>query len=192
MRCIEACPTSCILPDRTLDARRCISYLTIELKGAIQPGLRPLLGEWAFGCDVCQQVCPWNIRFAGERGDPAFAPRSDQSPSPLIQELSLAPGAFNQKFQRSPVKRARRRGYLRNVAVAMGNSFAGRGEALAVEALESTLFYEIEPVVRGHAAWALGRVGGLTAHRALEQAAGKETDAGVLAEIHDALRINKS
>ena len=150
-RCIEACPTQCILPNRTLDARRCISYLTIELKDDIPEELRPLMQNWVFGCDVCQTVCPWN-RFAQD-GDPAFAPR-DEIPLPALdRELSLSPEAFNRKFKDSPVKRAKRRGYLRNVAVALGN-----GEhPLALPALESAL-NDPEPMVRGHAAWAIQNI----------------------------------
>ena len=120
-RCLDACPTACILPDRTLDARRCISYLTIELKGEIPPELRPLTGNWVFGCDVCQQVCPWNQRFAAASGDPAFAPRPDVPAPDLQAELSLTPEAFSRKFKGSPLKRAKQRGYLRNVAAALEN-----------------------------------------------------------------------
>ena len=149
-RCIEACPTGCILPDRTLDARRCISYLTIELKGAIPPELRPKLGKWVFGCDICQQVCPWN-RFAAAQGDPAFAPRPGVPAPNLLEEITLTPEAFNRKFKGSPVKRARRRGYLRNVAVALGNS----GDPAAIAALEQALNDETEPLVREHLIWAL-------------------------------------
>ena len=118
-RCIDACPTACILPNRTLDARRCISYLTIELKDDIPEELRSMLGDWIFGCDVCQMVCPWN-RFASPEGDAAFSPRPDVPRPNLVRELKLTPEAFNRKFKGSPVKRAKRRGYLRNVAIAPG------------------------------------------------------------------------
>jgi epoxyqueuosine reductase len=151
-RCIEACPTECILPDRAIDARRCISYLTIELKNDIPEGLRPLLGDWVFGCDVCQIVCPWN-RFASESGDEAFAPRPDAPRPNLIRELELTPEAFKHKFKNSPVKRAKRRGYLRNVAVAAGNS----GDESTIPALESA-GKDTEPMVREHAIWALESV----------------------------------
>jgi epoxyqueuosine reductase len=187
-RCIEACPTDCILPDRSLNAARCISYLTIELKGSIPQELRPQIGDWVFGCDICQQVCPWNLRFAGPGGDPAFAPRPPAPRPALIQELSLTSEEFNRKFSpskrsRSPVKRAKRRGYLRNVAVALGNS---RSPA-AAPALALALEGDEEPLVRGHAAWALGRIGGQAAHHALKKAAGCEPDPYVLSEIHSAL-----
>jgi epoxyqueuosine reductase len=152
IRCIEACPTDCILPDRTLDARRCISYLTIELKEDIPEELRPQLGDWVFGCDVCQMVCPWN-RFAGPHGDASFAPRPDVPRPDLIHELELTPEAFNRKFKLSPVKRAKRRGYLRNVAVAAGNS----GDEKAISALEAAQ-NDGEEAVRQHATWALKRV----------------------------------
>ncbi len=118
-RCMEACPTACILPDRTLDARRCISYLTIELKGEIPLDLRPKLGNWVFGCDICQQVCPWNLRFASLQGDPSFAPRPGLPQPFLADELALDQQAFSRKFKGSPVKRARWRGYLRNVTAVL-------------------------------------------------------------------------
>jgi epoxyqueuosine reductase len=148
-RCIEACPTDCILPDRTLDARRCISYLTIELKEGIPLDLREKMGNWIYGCDVCQRVCPWN-RFT-EEGDPAFGL---ENPVPsLTDELVLSPREFNQRFKRSPVKRAKRRGYLRNVAVALGNS----GDLHALPVLQNALNDE-EPLVREHARWAIEEI----------------------------------
>jgi epoxyqueuosine reductase len=151
-RCIEACPTDCILPDRTIDAGRCISYLTIELKEDISPELRPLTGDWVFGCDICQMVCPWN-RFAAPEGDPAFRPREDTYHPRLIQELELTPKEFNHKFKDSPILRAKRRGYLRNVAVALGNE----GNPEDIPALDKAL-KGAEPMVREHAAWAIERI----------------------------------
>jgi len=151
-RCVEACPTECILPDRTIDARRCISYLTIELKDEIPSDLRPLMQNWVFGCDVCQQVCPWN-RFAAQEGDPAFSPRETIPLPVLTEELSLTFETFNRKFKGSPIKRAKRRGYLRNVAVALGNS----GDPSALPALEQAL-NDSEPLVREHAEWAIQNI----------------------------------
>lgn len=145
-RCIEACPTDCILPNRTIDAQRCISYLTIELKAEIPMELREKIGGWVFGCDICQLVCPWN-RFAGE-GDPAFGIESP--PPTLTEELVISTGEFNQRFKRSPVRRAKRRGYLRNVAVALGNT----GDLLALPVLKRALA-DPEPMVREHAQWAI-------------------------------------
>jgi epoxyqueuosine reductase len=189
-RCLEACPTQCILPDRTLDARRCISYLTIELRDPIPKGLRPQMEDWVFGCDICQMVCPWNVRFATPEGDPAFAPRPGYPEADLIEEMSLSPEAFNNKFRGSPVKRAKRRGYLRNVAVALGNVSTGMGnlaEAAAVPALEEAVLGDPEALVRGHAAWVLGRIGGEAAAEALRQARSGEGDDFVLGEIEAAL-----
>jgi epoxyqueuosine reductase len=182
-RCIEACPTACILPDRTLDARRCISYLTIELKGTIPVDLRPQIGSWVFGCDICQIVCPWNERFSLLEGDPAFAARPGLPRPDLRQELALSPEEFNRKFKGSPVKRAKRRGYLRNVAVALGNA----RDASAVPDLERVLREELEPLVRAHAAWALGQIGTEAARSALQAALQSETDPDVLAEVQRAL-----
>ncbi len=151
-RCIDACPTDCILPDRTLDAGRCISYLTIELKEGIPAALRPQVGEWVFGCDICQAVCPWN-RFAPPEGDPALAPHPPSGRPDLIHELELSPAEFNRKFKHSPVRRAKRRGYLRNVAVALGNT----GTPRDIPALEKALD-DPEPLVREHAAWAIEQI----------------------------------
>jgi len=148
-RCITACPTHCILPNRTLDARRCISYLTIELKTDIPEDLRPLMQNWIFGCDVCQQVCPWN-RFSAQ-ADSAFEPKI---PLPVLpSDLILSSVEFNQRFKKSPIKRAKRRGYLRNVAVATGNT----GNKNDLPILEQAI-QDDEPLVREHANWALGKV----------------------------------
>ncbi len=151
-RCIEACPTQCILPNRTIDARHCISYLTIELKADIPPELRPMLGNWVFGCDVCQMVCPWN-RFAPSESISELKPRADVPRPNLIRELELMPKDFNSKFKDSSVKRAKRRGYLRNIAVALGNS----NDTNALSALNQALD-DSEPMVRAHAAWAIQKI----------------------------------
>jgi len=178
-RCIQACPTSCILPDRTIDSNRCISYLTIENKGLIPPELRQAVGEWVFGCDICQEVCPWNIRFAPAAGDPAFNPQPGIPQPDLIEELRLSPEAFNQKFHRSPIKRARRRGYLRNVCVALGN----QPDVRSVTGLATLLHSDPEALVRIHAAWALGQIGTPGARRELEKALSKENDPRVIFEF---------
>jgi epoxyqueuosine reductase len=151
-RCITACPTGCILPDRTLDARRCLSYLTIENKNEIPPDLRLQMGNRVFGCDTCQQVCPWN-RFANQEHDPAFNTRPGLSNPDLVAELALRPQEFNLKFKDNPVLRSKRRGYLRNVAVALGNS----GDPGALSALERAV-QDSEPLVREHAIWALEQI----------------------------------
>ena len=177
-RCLDNCPTACILLDRTIDANRCISYLTIETKGAIPEDLRSLIGDWIFGCDICQQVCPWNQKIAVPQWTPAFSLRAGLPLPHLGDELALTPQEFNRKFQGNPVKRARRRGYLRNVAVALGNS----GDPAAIPALIQALA-DPEPVVRGHAAWALARIGGDQAAQSLQKAEQSEDDPLVLAEI---------
>jgi epoxyqueuosine reductase len=194
-RCLDACPTNCILPDRTIDSGRCISYLTIELKGPIPAELRLQMGEWIFGCDICQQVCPWNLRFADPGGPEErqasdfFRPRPGVPHPDLIEELRLTPIAFQAKFKSSPVKRAKRSGYLRNVAVALGNAMAEAGGAnpAAVAALARSLQADPEPLVRSHAAWALGCAGGEEAYQALAFAKETEKDAEVRNEIWNAL-----
>ncbi len=147
-RCLDACPTDCILPDRTLDARRCISYLTIELKDDIPENLRPLMQDWIFGCDICQQVCPWN-RFAAPEGDASFRPRSGFARPNLVHILASTPESFNRQFKHSPIHRAKRRGFLRNAAVALGNI----GDEESLPALERAS-NDSEPLVQKHARWA--------------------------------------
>jgi epoxyqueuosine reductase len=187
-RCIEACPTNCILPDRTLDASRCISYLTIELKGPIPKAMRPLVGNWVFGCDICQQVCPWNSRETPSRQDQplelAFTARVDMPQPALTQEIKLTPQAFNLRFKGNPVKRAKRGGYLRNVAVALGNSH----NPAAIPDLVQALINEPDTLVRRHVAWALGQIGSPIAHRVLQQAIKTEKDPEVYLEIRDTLQ----
>jgi epoxyqueuosine reductase len=118
-RCIQACPTNCILPGRALDASRCISYLTIELKRAEIPAeLRPLLGDWVFGCDVCQEVCPWN-RFARQTDEVAFGPRPGFPWPDLHELLALDEAEFRRRFRGSPIQRTKLRGLKRNAAVAL-------------------------------------------------------------------------
>jgi len=181
-RCIRACPTQCILPDRTLDARRCISYLTIELKGAIPLELRPMMNGWIFGCDICQQVCPWN-RLAHGNIDRAFAHPLVQSPPDLGQELALTSEEFSRRYRHSPLRRAKRRGYHRNIAVALGNI----DTSPATQPLEKLLRTHTEPLVRGHAAWALGNIHSSSTLRVLQRMAAHEKDAYVLREIENAL-----
>ncbi|NMB89856.1 MAG: tRNA epoxyqueuosine(34) reductase QueG [Chloroflexi bacterium] len=184
-RCIEACPTDCIQEDRTIDAGRCISYLTIENKGSIPSGLRPAIGNWIFGCDVCQAVCPWNLRFATlHSDDEAFEPHQEDIAAPhLLSELRLSAQEFNRKFKHSPIQRARRKGYLRNISVALGNL----RHPDAVPALSETLRAIDLPLVRAHAAWALGQINTTAARTALERALPGEEDEAVIEEIKAAL-----
>ncbi|CAG1012003.1 Epoxyqueuosine reductase [Anaerolineales bacterium] len=150
-RCITACPTQAILPNRTLDARRCISYLTIENKGDIPEELRSSMGDWIFGCDICQMACPWN-RFSAQ-ADSGLEPTPSLRSS--AQDLTLSSVEFNQRFKRSPIKRAKRRGYLRNLAVAIGNN----GNPDNIPLLEQTI-QDDEPLVSKHAQWAIEKIQG--------------------------------
>ncbi len=156
-RCVEACPTGCILPDRTLDARRCISYLTIENKGDIPADLRPLLENRIFGCDLCQQVCPWNRRAgappAGLEPDPAFAPQPGRLAPQLLSEILLTDETFRHQYSASPLLRAKRGGYLRNIAVALGNAADPR----AIPALEQAA-RDGNALIQRHARWALEQI----------------------------------
>ena len=179
--CIDACPTGAIVAPYVLDNRRCISYLTIELRGAIPRELRPLVGDWVFGCDICQDVCPVN-RKAAESLEPAFRQRHDFAAPALMPLLSLDDAAFSERFRRSPIKRAKRIGLQRNVCVALGNI----GDGAAIPALADALHSD-SGIVRAHAAWALGRIGGSQAEAALTDALARETDAEVVVELGLAL-----
>ena len=176
--CLDACPTHAFVGPYVLDARRCISYLTIELKGPIPRPLRPLLGTHIFGCDICQDVCPYNARLHGTR-EPAFHPRRELFAPELIPLLALTDAEFRTRFHGSPIRRTKRRGLLRNVCVALGN--LRRPEA--VPALAQALAGDPERLVRGHAAWALGQIGGSQALIALDAAAEAESDPWVREEV---------
>jgi epoxyqueuosine reductase len=164
-----------------LDSRKCIAYLTIELKEAIPASLRNGVGEWLFGCDICQDVCPWNRR-SPRKDDPAFRPRGDLNPADLSGLLDLDEEGFRNLFANSALARPGRVGLLRNAAIVLGN----QQNAAAVPALEGALG-DSEPVVRGAAAWALGRIGGAAAVTALKSRLCVEDNATVRAEIDDAL-----
>ena len=211
--CLHACPTSALPAPYVLDNTRCISFLTIELRGSIPLELRPLMGNLIFGCDICQEVCPVNKvaeKRLGLRGNPktqpitlqaegveqpvttkalpilpqkAFRPRETVGSNPeLIPLLSLTEEQFRERFRHSPIRRTKRRGLLRNVCVALGNC----GDQQAVPALIGAL-HDHEPLVRGHAAWALGRINGEQAKQALQAALLTEEDKEVQQEIRCAL-----
>ena len=181
--CLDACPTGALVAPYELDARRCISYLTIELRGSVAQELREPMGQHVFGCDICQQVCPWN-RSVGPIVWPELLPRENVGAELALTEiLALDEDGFRQRFRKSPIKRAKRRGLLRNAAIALGNT----GDARAVPALIGALG-DGDPLVRGHAAWALGKLGGAEAGAALEKAARTEADSEVLWEVHQALQ----
>ena len=180
VRCIDACPTGAIVAPYVIDNARCISYLTIENRGPIPRELRPQMLNWVFGCDICQDVCPVN-RKAQPAIEPAFQ-RKELGLLDLVELLELSEVEFRRRFQGSPILRAKRVGLQRNACVALGN----RQDPAAVPALGRALATG-EPLVRGHAAWALGHIGGTQARFALKQAASGETAPGVLAEIAAAL-----
>jgi epoxyqueuosine reductase len=187
-RCLGACPTNAfVAPTATpvgpyiLDARRCISYLTIELRGPVPRELRPLMGNWVFGCDVCQEVCPYN-HAAPEATRSALMPDVSRAAPPLLDLLTLDEDAFRTRFRGTAVSRAKRRGLVRNACVAAGNW----GNLAAIPAL-IPLLTDAEPLIRGHAAWALGRIGGAAGVGALRDTLGAEQDAWVREEIGLAL-----
>jgi epoxyqueuosine reductase len=180
--CLDACPTGAFVQPYVLDATRCISYLTIEHHDAIAVELRPQMEQWLFGCDVCQEVCPWN-RFAPQSSQDSFAPRSDANPADLMSLFELDDPTFRQRYRQTPLWRAHRRGLLRNAAILLGNQ---RYE-LAQPALALGLTDQ-EPVVRGASAWALGQLANESAQQLLQQHLTQETDLEVRQEIVDALK----
>lgn len=194
-RCLTACPTGAFVGPYHLDPRRCISYWTIEAKGSIPRELRPLFGNRIFGCDICQDVCPWNRRRnARQPSIPGLAARPDQSAPPLLEGFAeadpywLADEAFAARFRNTPILRPGRSGMLRNVCVALGNWSAAETLPALARALADP-----SPVARGHAAWAVGEVmrknrGLIQAVEILEARLGREVDQTVIEEIHLAMR----
>jgi epoxyqueuosine reductase len=183
-RCLKACPTHCILPDRTIDANRCISYLTIENKGPIPPDLRKFTGNWVFGCDICQMVCPWNRMRVGNLRHLNLAALESRLLLPdAIEEMSLSDQEFKRRFADTPILRLKRKGYLRNIAIALGNMRSRE----AVPTLLNSLTVENEPLIRGAAAWALGQIGGEMARSTLQERFVQEGDVNVREELRLAL-----
>lgn len=184
--CLDACPTQAFVEPRVLDASRCVSGLTIEDHGPIPEPLRTGLGDWVFGCDICQEVCPWN-RHAPGSTEPAFQPRAGETTLSLADLLRLDEPGFRRRFRGTPLWRAKRRGLLRSAAIALGNR-PDPGSAAALVAAVA----DDDSIVRGAAAWALGRwlVDDELAEPAREALARRlevETDADVRAEIERAL-----
>jgi epoxyqueuosine reductase len=182
-RCMDRCPTGAIKAPGVVDARLCISYLTIENKGEIPRGLREKVGDWAFGCDVCQEVCPYNKTKASRSRWPEFSAEAGQGPYLEIEEVLeiRSDEEYGERFAGTPLTRPGRAGLLRNCCVAAGNLKSER----AVPALVRALREDSSALVRGHAAWALGEIGGSEA--ALREAAGAEDDEWCREEIRLAL-----
>ena len=181
VRCIVACPTGALRGDYTIDAHRCISDLT-QRTDAIPADLRPLIGDWVWGCDLCQVVCPPNSR-ASVAGDAGFAPDGDRDRPSLVALLHLKSGTFKRRYAPSAMGWRGAAVLRRNAAVALGNSL----DRAAVPYLIRALREDPHPMVRGHVAWALGRIGSPACRDALHSAAGTERHASVLREISSAL-----
>ncbi len=185
--CVAACPTGALLGRDAngapvIDATRCISYLTIENRGPIPVELRPAIGNRIFGCDICQEVCPFTRKFSVPASEPAFEPRAGAVAPALAQLMALSREEWDRRFSGSAIRRAGYAGLLRNVAVALGNW----GSEEALPALVDALAHE-EPLVRGHAAWALGRIPSSEARHALSARLSVESDAWVREELESAL-----
>ena len=181
--CIPACPTGAIVAPYVIDSNRCIAYLTIEHRGAIPPALRPLVGDWVFGCDLCQEACPVNATRAAPTQDAALLPRPENVALDPVEVLALDEAGFRERFRGSAIRRATLQGLQRNACVVLGNL----GDRSAVQPPGRAL-REGSPLVQGHAAWALGRLGGPAARDALVAASTAEADPGVLEEVCGALR----
>jgi epoxyqueuosine reductase len=179
--CLEACPTGALPEPYRLDSRRCISYWTIEHRGAIPPDRRASLAGWVFGCDVCQEVCPLNAEVA-PADHPELELPAERAGLDLKVLLALEREEYGETFRASPMKRAQLQGLRRNAAVAMGNSRQRRYVPVLIEVLSDG-----DPVVRGHAAWALGLIGGDKARSALAAASARESEPAIRAEIESAL-----
>jgi epoxyqueuosine reductase len=181
-RCIRACPGRAITAPYVLDARRCISYLTMEFRGVIPRELRPLIGNRIYGCDDCQDACPWNRK-------PVLAtvkelePRSENRAPQLFRLAAISPEEFDRRFADSPIQRITRDVFVRNIMIALGNS----SQIESLPALKRALL-DSSPLVRAHAAWALGQMPIIDGFSILELARMRESNASVLAEMEAVLR----
>lgn len=181
--CIDNCPTGAIVEPYRVHAPRCISYLTIEERGVIDPEIRPLMGKWVFGCDVCQDVCPYT-KAAKPVEEPTFAPATVENAFPSLEFLvTMTDEQFYDIYSGTAVTRAKRRGLARNAAIALGNSADER----SISMLETAVTEHDEPLVRGHAAWAIANLAGTAARSTLVTRRSHETDSYVLDEIDRAL-----
>jgi len=179
--CLDACPTDAFVAPYVLDARKCISYLTIELRDSIPRELRPGTGDWVFGCDVCQDVCPWNHKPLAT-AEPALQPIEGSTTLELIGLFELDDAAFRARFRETPLWRSKRRGLLRNAAIVLGNQRVPQAVSALVRGLNDD-----EPLVRGACAWALGQYDELAASEALTRRLQVEGDAATRDEIASAL-----
>ncbi len=175
-RCLDLCPTKALSDGYVLEPRLCISYLTIEHRGPIPIALRAQLGNWIFGCDICQEVCPWNSDSVGSETISELLPS-------LADLMALDEDGFRHRYGKTAIRRTKRRGLLRNAVIALGNS----GNPAAIPILTRALNDEPEPLVRGHSAWALGRIDNSAARAGLEKGLRSEPDETVVREIKEAL-----
>lgn len=182
-RCQDACPTQCIRSDRTIDSNRCISYLTIENKGVIPLRLRKSIGDWVFGCDVCQIVCPWNRKSASQPFSPILSQVLETGFIDLTQEINLKSSTFIDHYAQLPIKRAGWENYLRNVIICSGNT----KDPKFAHPLSEILLHEPTSILRSHAAWAIGQINDKRSHQILENAIKNEKDETVKSEIMGAL-----
>lgn len=182
-RCIDACPTNAITGPQQIDARRCISYFTIELRGPIPRKFRPAIGDHLFGCDICQEVCPWNNK-AKESTDPAFEARDAYNELRPEDVLQFDIRDYQKYISKSAMRRAKPRGLRRNAAVVLGNT----GTTEHLDPLEEQFFREDKALVRGHIAWAVGQIGSSRAVRLLRSFEASEESTYVLEEIQVALQ----
>ncbi len=186
--CLDHCPTAAISAPYTIETPRCLSFQTIEQREAIPRDLRSKLGDWVFGCDVCQEVCPYTKAVKSE-SDPAFSPRTIDNAYPSLERLlTMDQAEFNDLFAGTPVTRAKRRGLARNAAVALGN--VGTRDDLPT--LICALNDHEEPLVRGHAAWAIGKIGGPKARAGLDLSLKRESDPNAVSEVRMALEEHRT
>lgn len=182
-KCMDACPTHCIRPNRTIDSNMCISYLTIEHNGIIPRDLRNPIGDWVFGCDICQIVCPWNRKAASQPFSPALTRILETGTIDLGKDITLTSNTFFDLYAQLPIKRAGWEKYLRNVIISTGNS----RDPKFIQPLSEILMQNPTPLLRSHAAWAIGQIDDVRSKNILQNALTNEMDDSVRSEILNVL-----